>query len=109
MTELKLFIFQSYLDLESGMPDYRTGHPGPAPMPAYGMYSGGRATVSGVPYRAPLPQRAVATRSQWKMDRRIKLSAYISVVILAALILILVIVVLTLFFQKEMHTHALEE
>ena len=98
--------------MESGMSDYRTvghGHTGPAVMPAYEMYPGGRATMSGVPYRPPLPQRAVGSRSQWKMDRRIKLSAYISVVILAALILIIVIVVLTLFFQKEMNVHALEE
>jgi hypothetical protein len=48
-------------------------------------------------------------RSQWKMDRRIKLSAYISVVILAALILIIVIVVLTLFFQREMNIREPEE
>ena len=78
------------------------------PGPGYDLYAGDYGS-RGHYHPALLPQRTIQTKSQWKMDRRIKLTAYISVVVLAALILIIVVVILTMFFQREMHSHEIAE
>ena len=97
--------FQNYVDIETGLPDYRSTSGGLPMMPGYDLYAGDYGS-RGHYHPALLPQRS---KSQWKMDRRIKLTAYISVVILAALILIIVVVILTMFFQREMHAHEITE
>jgi hypothetical protein len=90
---------QNFLDLESGLPDYRSGTSrSPQMMPAYEILANEYGT-RGLYHPTPLPLRAAPSRSQWKMDRRLKLTAYVSVVILAALILIIVVIILTMFFQ----------
>lgn len=91
------------MDIESGLPDYRSTNGGQPVMPGYELYAGDFGP-RGIYHPTPLPQRSLPTRSQLKMDRRIKLTAYISVVVLAALILIIVVVVLTMFFQREVNS-----
>lgn len=83
-----MLLFKVAQDLEGGYIDPRL-------RPPYEIYR---------PHYPPplIPHRRTSSSGlQIKMDRKIKLTAYISVVILAVLILIIVVVVLTLFFQRE--------
>jgi hypothetical protein len=108
LTISHLFLFQHYVDIESGLPDYRSTSGGHPMIPGYELYAGDYGS-RGLYNPGLVPPRPVPTKSQWKMDRRIKLTAYISVVVLAALILIIVVVILTMFFQRETHAHEIAD